>query len=241
MFGQASRGSLAEHVIAPANRIAKKPDSLSFIESAALPVAYVVSYLGLVEHSGVTPESEVLIIGASGGCGIAALQLARALKVKRIVGICSGKNADFVKEHGATEVVDYTEKEELKKFFAENKGKFVCVYDASTGSGAGENYLSVAEPTMSSDGKYIQLNGKLTDWGRKFTNTLPKNRIMPLVSHSMKTEQLTEVGKLLEESNAKPIVVIQPFNETGFKDGFKMLKSRRTKGKIVYDIAGESN
>ena len=50
----------------------------------------------------------VLVIGASGGCGLAALQLAKIMKASDIIGVCSGKNEGIVRENGATDVIDYT-------------------------------------------------------------------------------------------------------------------------------------
>ena len=70
VFGQASEGSLAESVIANESCVAKKPSSFTFSQAAALPVAYVVGYEGLKKISNLGPESQVLIIGASGGCGV---------------------------------------------------------------------------------------------------------------------------------------------------------------------------
>lgn len=240
VFGQGAEGSLAEHVIAKESCLAKKVSGFSFAEAAALPVAYAVGYQGLKDTCNVGPESEVLIIGASGGCGIAALQIARALKVPRIVAICSGKSDELVRTHGATEVVDYTKSDELKAFWKANPGKFDGVYDAATSSGGGEDYsekaLSVLKMTEK-EGMYVQLNGKGSLWLKKFTGMLPKNRSMPLVSHSMNTKTLEAVSTLLTETSTKPIVIPMSFDKTGFKEGFDLLRSRRAKGKVVFEIS----
>ena len=158
------------------------------------------------------------------------------MKVPRIVAICSGKNEELVKEHGATEVVDYTK--DMKPFWKENAGKFDVVYDAATSSGAGEDYTSDAMNVLKTEtGKYVQLNGKPSLWAKKMAGMLPKNRFMPLVSHSMSTATLEAVSSLLEDSNTKPIVIPMTFDEAGFKEGFDLLRSRRTKGKVVFEIA----
>ena len=241
VFGQASEGSLAEYVLAKENCLAKKPDGISFQEAAALPVAYVVAYLGFRQNLKLQKDpqsSQVLIIGASGGCGIAALQLAKALSISRIVAICSHQNTDLVKEHGATEVIDYTQKQTLQQFWSQNQNAFDCIYDAASFSGGGEDYTTIAMSTLNNtNAKYVQLNGKGIMWAKKMTNMLPENVYMPLVSHSMNSKSLAEMVSLLDVFKARPIVIPMPFTNEGFQQGFDLLKSRRTKGKIVYQIA----
>lgn len=234
VFGRA-KGTLAETCVASAQTMAKKSDALSFSEAAALPVAYVTGLNGL-KTAKVTQGSSVLVIGASGGCGIAALQLAKAMGAERIVAICSGKNINLVKEAGATEAVDYTNKEELDTFFRENHGKFDCVYDAATGSGHGEAYTSVSMPLLTENtGEYLQLNGGATVWIRALSKTLPKHQNMVLTD--MTKANLEEVGSLMESSGAKPYLSPHLFTEEGVKDGFELLKSRRATGKIVFDVS----
>lgn len=75
VFGQASEGSLAEYVMAFPTCIAIKKPSFTFLEAAALPVAYVVGYQGLKTTAKLGPGKEVLIIGASGGCGVSEFSI----------------------------------------------------------------------------------------------------------------------------------------------------------------------
>ena len=94
--------------MASVDEISKKSSALSFPEAAALPVTYLTSLQSLRDYGKLTEAGRLLIIGASGGCGISALQLARVLKASDIVGVCSGKNEQIVRENGATDVIDYT-------------------------------------------------------------------------------------------------------------------------------------
>ena len=71
----------------------------------------------LRDYGKLAAGARLLVLGASGGCGLAALQLARHTGAATIVAVCSGRNAEVVREHGATEVVDYTEQVSLP-FFA---------------------------------------------------------------------------------------------------------------------------
>lgn len=242
VFGQADRGSLAEYVTAQDDCLARVPESWTMVEAAALPVAYVVAYQNLHQ---LTEQSELLIIGASGGCGIAALQIAHALKVRRIVAICSAKNEALVREHGATEVVDYTDRDALAKFWNSfsSDPTLDCVYDAASFSGGGEDYTTVARTLLKPPGTYVQLNASFAGRAKQHMARLSKSStstIMPLVSHSMTRQSLEGVTRLLDQTGVKPIVITQPFDETGFQQGFDMLKSRRTKGKIVYEVYNET-
>merc|ERR1712002_264104 len=132
-----TKGSLAEITVAKSDEIAAKPSSITFTEAAAMPVTFLTSLQALRDYGKVEKNDRVLVIGASGGCGISAVQLARVLGAGDIVGVCSGRNAEFVKSMGATHVVDYT-KEDIVSYCQGEDGaieesmKFDVVYDAAT-------------------------------------------------------------------------------------------------------------
>ena len=109
-------GSLAEYAIANQDTIALKPKNLSFAESAAIPLTYSTSLQGLRDCGNLKQGGRVLVIGASGGCGIAALQLAKSMGAESIVAVCSSKNEELVKTISANEVVDY-QKYDIVDFF----------------------------------------------------------------------------------------------------------------------------
>lgn len=103
----ATVGSLAEHTVARAEHLAKKPPELSWVEAAGLGMSAVVAHQAVHEVGQVQAGQSVLIIGASGGIGTFAVQLARA-RGAEVVGVCSGKNAELVQRLGASRVIDYT-------------------------------------------------------------------------------------------------------------------------------------
>ena len=105
---KALQGSLAQVSVADADAIAKKSSKLSFSEAASMPVTYLTSLQSLRDYGKLLEGGRLLIIGASGGCGLASLQLAKVMKASDIVGVCSGKNEAIVRDNGATEVIDYT-------------------------------------------------------------------------------------------------------------------------------------
>ncbi|RHY47806.1 hypothetical protein DYB30_003264 [Aphanomyces astaci] len=226
-------GALADHAVVKASLLAKLPDELSFQQGAALPVAYLTGYQGLVKH-GFEAGAKLLVIGASGGCGTAAIQLAKALGASEIVGVCSKKNEQFVKSIGADRIIDYN----TQSIVEGNEGHFDFVYDAATASGGGEDYLEKAKLVLEDPTKHhVTLNGPATLWIRKLSG-FPRKDIA-LILTDQNGADLAEVISLLVKSNQRPVIdAVFPFTAQGVDDAFVKLQSRRTKGKIVIDVKG---
>ena len=105
VLGSERDGGFAEYVVVPADRTHRVDGSpLSDVELAALPIAYGTA-LGMLERGSVTGDHTVLVTGASGGVGLAAVQLASA-RGSRVVAVCSGDKADAVRSAGAAAIVD---------------------------------------------------------------------------------------------------------------------------------------
>jgi NADPH:quinone reductase-like Zn-dependent oxidoreductase len=99
-------GGYAELAVAPEDRVAAKPRTLTFAEAATLPLAGETALQALRDEARVEPGDDVLIYGASGGVGTFAVQIAKALGA-RVTAACSASKVDLVRELGADEVVDY--------------------------------------------------------------------------------------------------------------------------------------
>lgn len=243
VFGKAM-GTLAEYTIANVKEVAKAPEGWKATECAALPVAYISALQSLRKGKILIDESadgkSVLIIGASGGCGLAGVQLCAGKAVSKIVGICSQKNEAFVREHGATDVVNYANESELQSFFSDNQGSFDCVYDTASYSGGGEDYWEKSIGLLKKDsngktvGEYASLNGAPGKWMRALSG-MQKER-ETIIMAEPNSADLELVVKFLENVKAKPVTQVFSFDKKGIQDGFKLLKSRRTKGKIVFDV-----
>lgn len=108
VFGE-DDATLAEYVVVPAATLVAKPEELSFLDAAALPLAAVTADLCL-DRGGVEAGKRVLVIGASGGVGTFAVQLAVA-RGATVTGVCSTRNVDLVASLGASKVVDYTKQD----------------------------------------------------------------------------------------------------------------------------------
>jgi NADPH:quinone reductase-like Zn-dependent oxidoreductase len=101
------RGSFAERAVAREDQLARKPVSLSFEQAAVVPTSAATALQALTEQGRVQAGQSVLVVGASGGVGSYAVQLAKALGA-RVTGVASTAKLDLVRALGADEVLDYT-------------------------------------------------------------------------------------------------------------------------------------
>ncbi|HET6857980.1 MAG TPA: NAD(P)-dependent alcohol dehydrogenase [Streptomyces sp.] len=104
------RGTFAAYACAKEDSLALKPANLDFEQAAAIPVSACTALQALRDGGRLTPGRRVLIIGASGGVGTFAVQLAKALGA-HVTGVCSTANTELVRSLGADEVVDYTKED----------------------------------------------------------------------------------------------------------------------------------
>jgi NADPH:quinone reductase-like Zn-dependent oxidoreductase len=100
-------GSFAQYV-ASKQAVARKPANLSFEEAAAVPVAALTALEALRDYGKLDPGQRVLVNGASGGVGIFAVQLAKALGASHVTAVCSTRNVEQARMLGADRVIDYT-------------------------------------------------------------------------------------------------------------------------------------
>ena len=106
VFANVESGGFSEYACVPEAVLARKPENLTFEEAAVVPLAATTA-LQLLRHGGVREGQHVLIVGASGGVGSFAVQIAKALGA-HVTGVCSTANVELVRSLGADEVIDYT-------------------------------------------------------------------------------------------------------------------------------------
>src|SRR3712207_3544969 len=117
------KGTFAEYVCAREDKLAPKPANLTFEQSAVVAVSGLTALQALRDHGKVRPGQEVLVIGASGGVGTYAVQIAKAFGA-HVTGVCSTTKADLVRSIGADHVIDYTRED-----FAEGDQRYDLILD----------------------------------------------------------------------------------------------------------------
>jgi NADPH:quinone reductase-like Zn-dependent oxidoreductase len=122
VFGTA-KGAFAQYACAPAGKLAPKPASLTFAQAAVVAVSGTTALQGVRDHAKVEPGQQVLIIGASGGVGTFAVQLAKEFGAD-VTGVCSAAKVDLVASLGADHVIDYTQTD-----FADGARRYDVILD----------------------------------------------------------------------------------------------------------------
>jgi NADPH:quinone reductase-like Zn-dependent oxidoreductase len=255
VFGGTRDGTLAEFAVVKPSSVALKPKTASFVEAGGMYVTYMTTLQALRDYGKLCKDDRVLVIGASGGCGTAAIQLAKAMGAGEIVGVCSGKNEEFVKSLGATDVIDYT-KQTIRDYCLDKAGNIVpalqfdVIYDAATNSGAGEDYRDISmellKPATSDKkhGQYVAINGSQEMWRRLFTIGFEPNQHLMVMKEN--PDDLKHLAKLVDDGwmnsdgvkeFVKPVIAEElPLTADAVEKGFDLLKSRRTRGKIVFKM-----
>ncbi len=137
-------GGYAEYAVIPDSAVARIPEHMSFEEAAGLPLAGLTAYQALVRNAGMGPGEKVLVIGASGGVGHYAVQIARALSAQ-VTGVCSTANVEMVRRLGAEQVIDYKQER-----FQDSAQEFDIVFDT-----IGRESLASCARVLKPGGTYV--------------------------------------------------------------------------------------
>lgn len=201
-------GGYAEFVAAPAGVLAKKPRNLSFGEAAAVPSAAVTALQGIRPAGGIAPGQSVLIVGASGGVGTFALQLAK-MAGGVVTAVGSSAKIEMMRRLGADLVIDYTREDVLQQ------GKQYDRILAVNGNHAMRDYRRALTPTgicvviggeMSQIFKGMLLGSLLSQKGGR--------QIVSMGSTKINQTDLQLLAELLEQEKIRPVIErCYPFSE----------------------------
>ncbi len=227
VFG-ARDGSFAELARARPRNLVPKPPNLTFEQAAAVPVAAVTALQGLRDKGKVQPGQKVLIIGAAGGVGTFAVQIARSFGAE-VTGVCSTRNADMVCSIGADHVVDYTLDD-----FAEVARRYDVVLDI-----AGGYPLSRIRRALARQGTLVVIGGGPGRWlggldrtlGAVVRSRFTSQRLSGLIA-VIRREDLQLLGGLLEAGTITPVIDrTYPLGETA--EAVRYLEAGHARGKVV--------
>jgi NADPH:quinone reductase len=240
--GLTGYGAFAEEVIVPEHNILPIPDAMSDEKAAAFSMVYGTSYYALKQRANIQPGETLLVLGASGGVGLATIELGKAMGAKVIAAASTAEKLAVAKEAGADELINYSEeplKEAVKKL-TNSKGVDV-IYDP-----VGGEFTEQALRAMAWNGRHLiigfaagdipQIPANLTllkgcsvvgvFWG-SFTQREPENS----------AKNMMELLQMFAEGKIDP-KISQVFEFEEYEKALGALTGRTATGKIVLKVGG---
>jgi NADPH:quinone reductase-like Zn-dependent oxidoreductase len=226
------KGSYAEYVCAGEDKLAPKPTKLTFEQAAVLATMGSTALQALRDHGKVRPGHEVLIIGASGGVGTYAVQIAKAFGA-HVTGVCSTAKVEMVRSIGAEHVIDYTRED-----FAEGDQRYDLILDIG-----GNSSLARLRRILGSRGTLIIVGGE--GGGRWLGGTDRQLRAMMLslfVGQKLGTfvnkenhEDLLVLKELIESGKITPIID-RTYAQREVPEAIGYLEEGHARGKVLISV-----
>lgn len=230
VFG-AGHGTCAEYATAPEARLAHKPPSLTFEQAAAVPTSALAALHGLRDAGRLQAGQRVLIIGASGGIGTFAVQIAKA-RGAEVTGVCSSTNVALIRSLGADQAIDYTRED-----FAHTARGYDLVFD-----NVENRSLSDCRKALTPNGTLILNSGTgargFHFWQRLVTPLL----LSPFVGHTLRrylsTPNYADLVVLTEliEAGALKAVLDRTFPLQKTPSALHYIEAGHARGKVVISI-----
>jgi NADPH:quinone reductase-like Zn-dependent oxidoreductase len=228
VFGNCS-GSFAEYACARENQLARMPSNLSFTQAAAVPDSGVTALHGLRDAGGIAAGLNVLIIGAAGGVGSFAVQIAKALGAE-VSGVCSTTKLDLVRSIGADHVIDYTRED-----FADGERRYDLILDT-----AGGRSLSHLRRALTHAGTLVivgaRIGGRWFGMGRQLRAAMlspfVRQKLRALFSLERPSADLSFLKELIEAGKLTP-VIDRTYRLEEVPDAITHWESGHSRGKIV--------
>jgi NADPH:quinone reductase-like Zn-dependent oxidoreductase len=225
------RGSFAEYAVARADRLAAKPGNLRFEQAAATPISGYAALQAVRDHGKVEAGQHVLIIGAGGGVGTFAVQIAKADGAE-VTGVCGTAKTELVRSIGADHVIDYTQED-----FADHRNRYDVILDI-----AGNRPLSQLRRALTPRGTLVIVGAEEAGNWLGIRRQLRAAALSPLVRQQLgffiskeRSQDLEELRKLLEDGAVSP-VVDQTFPLDEVPEAIGYLRDGRARGKIVITV-----
>jgi len=200
VFG-AGRGAFAEYACAAEAKLARKPESVTFEQAAAMPIAGLTALQGLRDKGGLRLGQKVLINGAAGGIGTFAVQIAKSFGAD-VTGVCSTKNVELVRSLGADRVMDYTRED-----FTQDSQRYDLLLD-----NVGNRTLSAMKRVLKPNGKCIMAGAPKKLWAvfarifKAVARSLFLRQKFTFLFAKIKRDDLTTLCELMKAAKLTPVI-----------------------------------
>ena len=240
VFGACGHGAMAEHICVSAKSLRAKPQSMGFAQASGISTTYGTSYYALKQRANLQAGETLLVLGAAGGVGLAAVELGKAMGARVIAAASSPEKLRIAQQAGADDLIDYSDGELKEKVKTLTEGKGVDVI-----------YDPVGGPMFDQCMRCINWGGRVLIVGF-VGGDIPK---VPTNLILLKSCQVVGVfygafsGRFPAENQQNFVEIIDMFNTGNLKalvggeyalddyvDALNCLSQRRAVGKIVVNI-----
>lgn len=220
-------GGYAERIAVRESAVARKPESMSFVEAAAVPLAALTALQALRDDAKLRAGQRVVVVGASGGVGTYAVQIAKALGAEEVAGVASARNEELVRSLGADRFVDYRSER-----FQDVLRGYDAVFDT-----IGKESLGSTFPVLKRRGAYVttvpNLKNALASLGSWLRTGIGRRSTIVLVRSNSKDLEL--LGRWAEEGVLRSVVDrVAPLAEAAAVHDYS--RTFRTRGKNVLTV-----
>ena len=223
----ASQGTFAEKCVTRAENVLRKPDVLTHVDAAAAPIAGL-SALQSLRHCKVGAGSRVMLIGASGGVGTFAIQIAKALGA-HVTAVCGPHGVELCYKLGADLVIDRSREDPLKS---------QAIYNAVLDLVPAHSF-SACRHLLSSNGAFLSTLPSIDGiWSRAWTSLFSARRVRMLILKPGAGD-LKELGTMLAAGSVTPSVSrVFPFTEEGVQEMHRIAEAGHILGKLAVKMRG---
>jgi NADPH:quinone reductase-like Zn-dependent oxidoreductase len=232
VFGFVGAGGFAEYVAASEGVLAAKPANLTFEQAATVPLAGLTALQGLRDVGEIRAGQKVLIIGASGGVGTFAVQIAKWFGAD-VTGVCSTRNLDLVRSIGADHVIDYTREDVTR---GDQKYDLIFQLAGTTSPSAFRRVLTpkgtLVLSSGDSPGRFIGPVARIIR--ALLLSPFVGQNLRPLVT-KRSSEDMQVLRELIEAGSVMPVIDrTYPLSQS--VDAIQYLETGRARGKLVISV-----
>jgi NADPH:quinone reductase-like Zn-dependent oxidoreductase len=217
-------GTFAEYAVVSEDSVYPVAKGVSFEQAACLPIAGLTALQSLRDHGRISPGKKVLVIGASGGVGHFAVQVAKVFGAE-VTGVASGANAAFVKGLGADRFIDYQTED-----FTLAGDRYDLIFDAVSARSFGE-----CRRILTQSGVYVSTLPDRTLIAQLVTSFLPGKKARTMWVKPSAADMSWMMDRIAEGRIAVHIEQVYPFDQIA--DAFTASESGHARGKIIVTMA----
>ena len=233
-------GAMAEQVCVPASGLRKIPESMNFKTASGFPMVYSTSYYALKQRANLQPGETLLVLGASGGVGVTAVELGKLMGAQVIAGASSEEKLQFAKKAGADFLINYSDGDLKTKIKELTKGKGAdVIYDP-----VGGDLFDQATRCINWNGRLLVVgftSGRIPEYKANLALLKGASMVGVFLGRWMIEEPETyetNMGELFEffqQGEIKP-AVYQSFKMDDFVSAFNIFKERKVMGKVTLEF-----